>query len=191
MRQNVFETDRLVVQTAAPGDEQFFLHLWRDPRVMSNVGFPQGLRITEAEIRAKLEDQNRSDDIFRRWLVIVLKETGEIVGECMMQRPDEGIAKTDVKLLPDYWGNKYGVEIKRGLLDYLFTHTECLAVEASPNVKNIASIKMQEAVGGVRIKEMVHAFPEEMRDYTVPVHAVIYRVYREAWENNTSAPENK
>ncbi len=47
---------------------------------------------------------------------------------------------------------------------------------------NIASIKMQEAVGGVRIGEDVYEFPESMREFTTPVHCYIYRVYRNAWE---------
>ena len=38
-----------------------------------------------------------------------------------LETPDEeGLSTTDVKLLPEFWGNKYGVEIKRALLDYLF-----------------------------------------------------------------------
>ncbi len=101
------------------------------------------------------------------------------MGECKLHPPNpEGIASTDVKLLPDYWGHKYGLEVKRALLDYLFAHTDCVAVEASPNVNNPASIKMQEAVGGVRIKEAVYEFPIGMQDYTVPVHHYIYRVER-------------
>jgi RimJ/RimL family protein N-acetyltransferase len=76
------------------------------------------------------------------------------------------------------------VEIKRGLLDYLFTHTDCDAVQATPNVNNIASIKMQEAVGGERVGEEVYQFPESMRDFTTPVHHYIYRVYRRTWERD-------
>ncbi|MCP4713459.1 MAG: GNAT family N-acetyltransferase [Planctomycetes bacterium] len=97
----------------------------------------------------------------------------------MMHPPDDDrIAGSDIKLLPTFWGNKYGVELKSALLDYLFSNTDCEAVEASPNVNNIASIKMQEAVGGVRVDESVYEFPEDMRDFTTPVHSYIYRVYR-------------
>jgi RimJ/RimL family protein N-acetyltransferase len=55
------------------------------------------------------------------------------------------------------------------------------AVEATPNVDNIASIKMQEAVGAVRVGEAVYTFPESMQAYTVPVHHTIYRLYRSTW----------
>lgn len=86
-----------------------------------------------------------------------------------------------MKLLPAFWGQRYGVEVKQGLLDYLFTHTDCEAVEATPNVANLASIKMQEAVGGVRIDEAIFHFPEAMQRYTVPVHYYTYRVSRKDW----------
>lgn len=176
----VFETNRLVIRTARADDEAMYFSLWTSPQVMTNVGFPQGLRITRAEIAAKIQEQGESE--FGRLLVVTLPGTGPAIGECKMYLPDEeGIAKTDVKLLPQFWGNKYGVEVKRGLVDYLFRHTDCTAVQADPNVNNIASIKMQAAVGGVRVGEGIYEFPEKMHDYTHPVHYTVYRVFRADW----------
>ena len=50
------------------------------------------------------------------------------------------ITRKDVKRMISESGPSE--EVKRGMLDHLFTHTACLAVEATPNVGNIASIKM-------------------------------------------------
>jgi RimJ/RimL family protein N-acetyltransferase len=177
----VFETPRLVVRLANEDDAGLYLSLWTSPQVMSNVGFPNGLPITREEIVAQLRAQGPSE--FENRLVVELQASGEAIGECFMHRPNEqGIAETDIKLLPAFWGKKYGVEVKRALVDHLFTHTDCMAVEASPNVKNVASIKMQEAVGGVRVGEGTFEFPESMRAFTTPVHAYVYRVYRDIWE---------
>jgi RimJ/RimL family protein N-acetyltransferase len=179
----IFTTTRLRIRRALPTDEdtEMYFRLWTDPRVMTNVGFPNGLRITREKIHQILESERESE--FDCLLVIERQSDGQWVGECKLGAPDEnGIAETDVKLLPEYWGHSYGVEVKRGLLDYLFTHTDCQAVGASPNVSNIPSIRMQEAVGGVRINESVYEFPEHMRDYTQPVHCYIYQVTRQAWE---------
>jgi RimJ/RimL family protein N-acetyltransferase len=179
----VFETARLVIKKATVADVDTYLRLWNDPRVMTNVGFPQGLRIS----REKIEEQmlQQPDSEFDRLLVVQLKETGEPIGECKLGRPDAGgIAETDIKLLPAYWGHKYGVETKWGLLSYLFSHTNCDCVQATPNVNNIASVKMQEAVGGVRVDEGIYQFPESMREFTTPVHHYVYRVYRTDWETD-------
>jgi RimJ/RimL family protein N-acetyltransferase len=189
-RSIVFRTDRLIVRPATEDDVNLFFSLWTNPRVMSNVGFPDGLRITREDVRTQIQKQGNSE--FDQLLVVVLKATGESLGECKMHRPNsEGVARTDVKLLPEFWGNKYGVEVKKALLSHLFTHTDCVAVEASPNVGNIASIKMQEAVGGIRIKEGLFEFPDEMRDYTTPVHHYVYRVERRNWRAWQLAPANE
>jgi len=178
----VFETERLIVRTATVEDADLVCELWTDPRVMAYVGFPQGLKITREEIKAQIQRPSESE--FDRLLIVELKLTGQAIGQCLMHLPDEvGIAETDIKLLPAFWGYRYGVEVKRGLVAYLFTHTSCVGVGASPNVQNLASIKMQEAVGGVRVGEAVYEFPESMREYTTPVHHYIYHVYRSDWES--------
>jgi len=179
----VFETERLIVRTATAEDVDLFYALWTNPQVMKNVGFPHGLRITRSELKERLSKQGRSE--FEQLLVVELKATGQAIGECKLSDPDgEGIAEPDIKLLPGFWGQKYGVEAWSELVAYQFTHTDCDAVQTTPNVDNIASIKMQEAIGGVRIGEDVYQFPESMRDYTTPVHHYMYRVYRADWERN-------
>lgn len=179
-RQLLFQTRRLRVYVATPEDAVMFFDLWTNPRVMGNVGFPQGLPITYEEIVKQLGDQ--AGQILDARLVVKVLDTGCSIGECKLGRPNEqGISTTDVKLLPEYWGQKYGVEIKQALLEYLFTHTLCTVVEATPNVKNIASIKMQEAVGGERVGEITFNFPESMHSFTTPVHAFVYQVRRENW----------
>ena len=146
----VFTTARLRARTALPEDAPFFFRLWTHPQVMVHAGFPNGLRITLEEVQALLErDQELS--ILERRLVVVLRSSGEMIGESHLGVPDaEGIVETDVKLLPEFWGRRYGVEIKQALVDYLFTHTDCKAVQATPNINNAASINMQKAVGAVR-----------------------------------------
>jgi RimJ/RimL family protein N-acetyltransferase len=184
----VFTTDRLLIRTAEPADTDVYYDLWTDPRVMANVGFPEGLRITRQEIRERLS-KPQDGEVLDRLLVAEVEATGEVIGECMLHRPgDDGIASTDVKLLPRFQGMGYGTEIKRGLLDYLFTETDCIAVEASPNRDNTASVRMQEAVGGQFVREETYRFPDEMKEFTRPVHCLIYRVTRETWSRGKSAP---
>jgi len=169
-----------MVKTATEEDTDVFYALWTDPRVMTNVGFPQGLPVTQDELKKTLSGQKGSE--FERLLVVQLKATCQIIGECKLSRPDnDGVAQPDVKLIPEFWGHKYGVEIWRGLVDYQFTHSDCSVVQATPNIENAASIKMQEAVGHMRIGEAVHIFPEHMQSYTTPVHHHIYRLNRADW----------
>lgn len=182
----IFSTSRLTIRRATLSEEDvaFYLRLWNDPRVMRFVGFPYGLRMDAAQVRLDLErglalgDDRRLD----ARLVAVRKQDGAIIGECKLGTPDvDGLSETDIKLLPEFWGQGYGTEIKRGLLRYLFTSTNCQIVQATPNVENIASIRMQQAVGGVQVGESTYEFPPEMRAFTCPVHCYIYQVRREDW----------
>ena len=177
----VFETERLAVRIATEEDIELVYALWTSPDVMRHVGFPEGLRTTRREIETQLSKAD--DSAFEQVLVVELRDSGIAIGQAKLGWPDdEGIAEPDVKLLPRFWGHHYGAEAWRGLVDWQFTHTDCAAVHGTPNVDNVASIKMQEAAGAVRVGEGVFEFPESMRDYTVPVHYYTYRMSRADWE---------
>jgi [ribosomal protein S5]-alanine N-acetyltransferase len=179
-RATVFDTRRLTIRLATTEDVDTFHQLWTNPQVTVHVGFPNGIPTTLDEIKNRIAIGSLSE--FEQLLIIELKSTGQAIGECKMSCPNaDGIATTDVKLLPTFWGHQYGLEVKRGLLDYIFAHTDSVAVEATPNVSNVASIRMQEAVGGIRVGESLYHFPESMRAYTTPVHYYIYRVSRTDW----------
>jgi RimJ/RimL family protein N-acetyltransferase len=176
-------TARLMVRRATAHDVDLYLQLWAHPAVMQYVGFPQGMPVSRDQILAKIP-QDSTGSLFDCLLVATLKSSGDSIGECKMARPDEdGISITDIKLLPDHWRQGYGKELKKALVNYLFTHTDCVAVQATPNKENIASIKMQEAVGGMRVGEGMTEFPESMKVYSPrPVHYYIYRVYRPGYK---------
>lgn len=147
---------------------------------MRNVGFPRGLRITEEDILRQLERAH--DRELDSLLLVELTESGELIGEAKLGSPDNhNVASTDIKLLPEYWGNGYGTEIKRALIDYIFRHTDAVAIQATPNKSNQASQRMQEAVGAEIVGEGVYRFPEEMRELTEDVAYIEYRVTRETW----------
>ncbi|MFH1372599.1 MAG: GNAT family protein [bacterium] len=179
----VFETTRLRIRrpTTSPEDVDLLFNLWTDPQVMADVGFPEGLTITREEVKCQVAGWNSSPDNDR--LVAALKESGQLIGECKLGKPDtDGTCETDVKLLPRFWGRGLGTEIKQGLVDYLFTHTDCTAVRATPNRNNIASQKMQEAVGGKVVDQGVYHFPKPLRSQTIDVPYLVYVVTREEWQ---------
>lgn len=177
------ETERLIIRKAklCKKDAELFFKLWNHPQVMKNVGFPNGLQITETEIEELLI--NQPDSILDSLLVVEIKGTGELIGEAKLGKPNEQkAAHTDIKLLPAFWGIGYGIEIKKALVSYLFEKTEAMAIEATPNIHNIASIKMQEAAGYKRIRKGVHQFHDSMRDKTEPVEYFIYRLDKKDWK---------
>lgn len=181
----ILQTRRLTVRRALPqkSDIELYYNLWTDPQVMHNVGFPDGLSISREDIDKQLQSQSESE--FDRLLVVELTESAIPIGECKLGAPDStGIAHTDIKLLPHYWGQGLGSELKPALLEYLFKNTDCKIVQATPNLENTASQKMQEAAGLRRVGQDVYRFPENMRVYTRAVHHYIYQISRADWEKS-------
>lgn len=175
------QTPNLIIRPATSSQEDINMYhrLWNHPQVMVNVGFPNGLGMSKEAIRALFESR-----VNYTRLVVIRKKDGIRIGEAKAGEPDEnGVSETDVKLLPEFWGNSYGKEIKRELVDYIFnTYPETTAIKADPKLTNVASIKMQEYVGAERI-EIGKSYPiNNIEKYLPPDGHHLYLLFRSNWE---------
>jgi RimJ/RimL family protein N-acetyltransferase len=176
----VFCTERLIIRVATQDDIALYYALWTNPEVMKHVGFPDGIPLDFDEMKSRPFERGETE--FDQLLVVTIKETGQPIGECKLPRPDDdGMAEPDIKLLPAFWGKGYGREGWLGIVSYLFEYTDCDVIKTTPNVDNIAAIKIYESAGAVREGQDVYHFPDSMQDYTTPVHCFIYRLYRSDW----------
>ncbi len=172
-----FETRDLLVRDAVPGDVPFIVSLWSDARVMRFVGFPNGIPTAAEDVPRRLERGRGSDA-----LLIAQLRTSERIGQCMLGAPDaDGVSEPDIKLHPSFWGRGYGRELWAALVDQAFLRTTCTLVRGTPNVANIASIRMQESAGMNRVGYGVAGFPASMRDFTTPVPHYVYEITRDEW----------
>ncbi len=176
----VFETDRLRIRPARPDDAALVHALWIDPRVMTFVGFPQGLPTTPDQIRLQIDRDAERPLV--RLLIVEQTHDGRPIGQCRLGKPDEeGIAEPDIKLLPESWGRRYGREAWSAMIDHLFGETDCRIVQGTPNLENVRSIRMMESCGMRRVGEGVFRPPEGMKDIMIPVPHVVYRITRGEW----------
>ncbi len=183
----VFETNRLIVRkaTLSDCDVDMYYRLWNHPKVMANVGFPNGLCISKEDIISQFKQSGES--AYKCRLMAIRKDDETAIGECKLALPDSnGVSETDVKLFPEYWNQGYGTEIKQGLVNYLFANVpECMAIKADPAKTNIGSQKMQEHVGAIRI-EQGKDYPVPNTDNYIPNERhYLYMVFRETWSNGT------
>jgi len=177
----VFDTARLAVRPATAEDAGPIHELWTDPRVTTNVGFPQGIPTSVGEIQAQIaRDAGRP---YARLLIAVRREDGTAIGQVKLGEPGAaGIAEPDIKLSPDHWGQGYGRELWSAMIDLLFDETDCRLVQGTPNVANTASIRMMASCGMRRTGEGVFEPPERMADVMVAVPHFVYRIDREEWD---------
>ena len=176
----VIRTRRLNIRMATVNDGDLFYDLWTTPEVMEMVGYPNGLKITREEVYQLLK-MSAAQPLDAK-LVVETNDRGTPIGGSQTWAPDAHlVSTTDIKLFPEYWGNGYGREIKQALVDWLFTNTNCQRIKATPNKLNIASQRMQEAVGARLEGEMTWQFPERMKDHTVDLELYVYVVHKEDW----------
>ncbi|KAG2065723.1 hypothetical protein BDR04DRAFT_1108034 [Suillus decipiens] len=111
-------TERLIFRSHVESDLDDILRLWNDPLVQplitnSNVTL-LGPKFKET-IRAQMEQA-----IFGA--IIVLKETGEFMGQALVSVPEpkNRDGTFGICLLPKFWNNGYGTEATKFIVDYSF-----------------------------------------------------------------------
>ncbi|MCX6092603.1 MAG: GNAT family protein [Candidatus Bipolaricaulota bacterium] len=175
----LFETERLVVRTASQEDVAFIASLWSDPHVMHYVGFPQGIPSAIGSVERRIARGAGLDAL----LVAELRASREPIDQCLLGRlGPEGICEPDVKLSPSFWGRGYGRELWATLVDQLFLQSPCAIVRGTPNIANLASIRMQKSAGMRRVGRGVSEFPASMQAFTAPVPHFVYEITREEWK---------
>ncbi len=179
-----FRTPRLEMRTATEGDVEFIVSLWRDPRVTRFVGFPAGIPTSADDVHGRIERGHGPGAL----LVAETRAGRTPIGQCMLGAPDPGGAcEPDIKLAPPFWGRGYGRELWAALIDQLFLRSTCSIVRGTPNVANLASIRMQESAGMRRVGRGVSEFPASMQAYTAPVPHFVYEITREEWKRRGTA----
>jgi len=175
----LISTERLIVKKACLEDAPFIVSLWNNPDIMNNVGYPEGLNCTESDIRNQIAHQ-KGPGLLNQLLVVRKAASETLIGQAYMSvSENSNSSRTDIKLLPVYQGKRYGIEIKTALIQYIFEHTECHYVEATPNLANHPSIRMQESVGAFRIGRGLFKPSLNAPVVSKPVDYWIYRVYRD------------
>ena len=179
--QPAFRTPRLHVRPADTAAAAWIRALWSDPRVTAFVGFPQGIPTSTREIEAQIE-RNLGRPLKR--LLIAERVTDDLpIGQVKLGEPDsEGVSEPDIKLLPSFWRLGYGRELWGAMIDHLFRTTECKTVQGTPNIRNIASIRMMESAGMVRVGEGTFEPSGPLRSSMTAVPHYVYQIARQAWD---------
>ena len=146
----IAETDRLILRTIAEGDAALQDRLLNTPIVMERLGGVKELHEIEAKhakSRALYAQEGFS------FLMMIEKETGELVGHCGIKRVDNALAHNlgdyEVGWLvrEDRWRRGYAEEAMRAVLDWAFGRVGAPFVVALTSDLNVASWKLMEKLG--------------------------------------------
>lgn len=178
----IAETDRLILRTIIESDAAEQYRLLNTPAVMAHLGGPKELHEIEAR-HAKMEQLYARDGF--SFLMIVEKETGELVGHCGLKQvdsewaPNQGDHEIGWVVREDRWRRGYAAEAVRAVLDWAFTRIGALHVVALTCEANVASWRLMDKLGMQRRPDL---------DFTDPAYppednpTIQYSLTAEQWE---------
>ena len=84
--------------------------------------------------------------------VAVLRETGGVIGSCLLFHFDESSRRAEIGYLlgRKHWGAGYMLEAMEALVDFAFAHMNLRRLEAEIDPRNTASAKLLERLGFAR-----------------------------------------
>jgi len=172
----VLKTDRLVLRAPRADDASVMVRLLADRRIAINTArIPHPYGIDDAE--QFIASVNRLDG--EATFVITLD--GAPIGVCGVE-PREGGPEIGYWIGVSYWGQGYGTEAARALIDYAFGELQHETLQAGARVSNPASRRVLEKCGfqwtGVRLARV--------RAINSAAPADRFRLDRRLWVSLTS-----
>lgn len=131
------ETDRLILRKICSEDIKEIFDCWmRDEAVSRYMWWKASDDINDTREFVEFELGNIENDRWNRW-IIVLKETSEIIGTCLIYFNDEeNNWDISYNLGRKYWGKGYASEAMGEVMRYageILNIKECIAIHAAEN----------------------------------------------------------
>jgi len=136
----IFETIRLYVRKLEENDEAAFFELMSNPNVMNPI--PQK-PFTKEESISKLAELillEKSSDT-KIWC-LCKKGCNDLIGICGVLKNNENEDGIAYRIIERFWGDGYGTEIAKGLINFCFKHMKSELITADVCVENIKSVKI-------------------------------------------------
>ncbi len=143
----VFETKRLIVGVLKESDQEIFVELLSDPRIIDpaphqKVDMEEVITKFELNLKASNIPITNQDNI---WSVYE-KRSSEMIGIGAILTNDKGDWELGYRFRVKYWGHGFGSELANGMIKYCFEKLNFEKITADVDVKNIASVKILEKI---------------------------------------------
>ncbi|SCY04074.1 Protein N-acetyltransferase, RimJ/RimL family [Nonlabens sp. Hel1_33_55] len=139
----IFETDRLEVRRITEFDKDNFAELITNPVILEKIPVKPASKEIVADRYAKAMKIELSDIGMKKcFFGIIEKGKDEVIGLALFLINDIKRQELGYRFRPEYWGNGYGTEIAKGMLNYYFDVLEATKVTAGANATNEASVKI-------------------------------------------------
>ena len=134
------ETDRLILREIHSDDVETTFNCWlQDNDVSQYMWWKASDDIAEAQKFVEFELQQLENEKWKRW-IIVLKETKEVIGTCLVfYNDDENHWDISYNLGKNFWGKGYITEAMKAVMKFAETELgmkECITSYAKLNTNS-------------------------------------------------------
>lgn len=169
----IIETKRLLLREYQMDDFNDLYEILSDPETMKHYPKPYDEKGTIRWLEWSINNYKQYG--FGLW-AIVLKETGEFIGDCGIT-----LQKIDNELLPEigyhinkkHWKKGYAKEAGIAVRDWGFNNTNYECLYSYMNTTNIASFSTAASLGMKRVKEY----------YDGEENLFVYMIRKDDWNN--------
>jgi len=138
----IFETERLQIRKLNTNDSELFYELMSNPNVMNPIPQKVFSRIESDTKLAQLISLETSSKT-KIWS-LTEKGNDSLIGICGFLKNDENDNEIAYRLIERFWGQGYGTEIAKGLIEYSFKILNFEKITADVNADNKKSSKILE-----------------------------------------------
>ena len=172
----IIETERLILREYTQDDFSNLYAILSDPVTMQHYPKPYDTAGTQRWLDWNFHNYKAYG--FGLW-AIVLKETGEFIGDCgITMQPIDGAQLPEIgyHIHKDHWRRGYAKEAAAAVRDWAFENHDFACLYSYMKYTNIASYSTARSVGMEKIKE----YPDDKDGILY-----VYHITREEWERLT------
>lgn len=149
------ETNRLILREIHSADTKPIFNCWmQDENVSRYMWWKASSDINEAKKFVEFELENLENNKWNRW-IIVLKNTNEIIGTCLVFfNDDERHWDISYNLGKEFWGNGYMTEAMNTVMDYAVAVMKIKEIHTTCAVENGASSHVLQKLGFQFVKKV-------------------------------------
>ncbi|MBO4873254.1 MAG: GNAT family N-acetyltransferase [Lachnospiraceae bacterium] len=154
----ILENGKIRIRNAAAGDAKILAAWWNDGSVMAHAGFPNGLGITEEEIRVKIGQE--SDETVRRHII---EYEGRPIGEMNYRNLGERQYEIGIKICDAGMQNRgLGKVILTMFIRGLFEKFGCERIRLDTNLKNTRAQHVYEELGFRKMRTNLNSWKDQL-----------------------------
>lgn len=154
----VLKKGDIEIRNAEPEDAVQLASWWNDGSVMAHAGFPNGLGITEEQIRAKIAEE--TDDTTRRHIILYQERP---IGEMNYRNLGDRHCEMGIKICDAGMQNKgIGKKILSMFIQGLFQEMGYVLISLDTNLNNKRAQHVYEKLGFHKIRTNINSWKDQL-----------------------------